>query len=218
VSEGARAIVLQDLDPQTGAPRAEMRVFVRDIGELCAALKIEGDPGLSGSYDLDQEDLATVGVLCMPPVQIDPRLRVMTSWHWLRDVPYLIHTGYELPLMLEGRKPLAAFTGERGSPWLEEARARFALPVQSGRLVERMVDAAAPGGLYNCAAPLIVRRLLYAVAGQQWRIDAYLDLWEGKAHGWSPAMERREGELLGYEDWQNDWWANHKRTMILTPG
>jgi hypothetical protein len=50
-----------------------------------------------------------------------------------------------------------------------------------------------------------IRRVLYALAGEEWRIDAYLQLWETfKKTGWTAEMEREEGTLLGYEDWQND--------------
>ncbi len=27
--------------------------------------------------------------------------------------------------------------------------------------------------------------------------------------GWSREKERRFGELLGYDDWQNDYWLSH---------
>jgi hypothetical protein len=47
--------------------------------------------------------------------------------------------------------------------------------------------------------------VLYALPGEEWRIDAYLQLWETfKKTGWTAEMEREEGTLLGYEDWQND--------------
>jgi hypothetical protein len=32
---------------------------------------------------------------------------MLHRWHRLCEVPYLIHIGYELPLLLEGRKKLA---------------------------------------------------------------------------------------------------------------
>jgi hypothetical protein len=41
------------------------------------------------------------------------------------------------------------------------------------------------------------------MAGQDWRIDAYFKLWETmKITGWTAALEREEGRLLGYKDWQ----------------
>jgi hypothetical protein len=50
------------------------------------------------------------------------------------------------------------------------------------------------------------RRVLYALPGEQWRIDAYLLLWKtAKEAGWNEGFERMEGSLLGYEDWENDF-------------
>jgi hypothetical protein len=49
------------------------------------------------------------------------------------------------------------------------------------------------------------RHALYALPGEVWRIDAYIAMWKQAAEsGWSEELERLEGHLLGYEDWQND--------------
>ena len=49
------------------------------------------------------------------------------------------------------------------------------------------------------------RRVLYALPSQQWRIDAYLLLYEtAEKSGWNEDLERMEGTLLGYEGWQNE--------------
>jgi hypothetical protein len=31
--------------------------------------------------------------------------------------------------------------------------------------------------------------------------------------GWNDTLERLEGMLYGYEDWQNDWWADYRRQL-----
>jgi hypothetical protein len=48
--------------------------------------------------------------------------------------------------------------------------------------------------------------VLYALLGEEWRIDAYILLWDvaGKS-GWNEGLERLEGRLLGYEVWQCDF-------------
>jgi hypothetical protein len=54
----------------------------------------------------------------------------------------------------------------------------------------------------------------FAIPDQDWRIDAYVRLAEnGCKNGWDDTHERRQGELLGYEDWQNDWWIENRRSL-----
>ena len=36
-------------------------------------------------------------------------------------------------------------------------------------------------------------------------MQAIIELMTGD-EPWSPALERRQGELLGYADWMNDYW------------
>ena len=49
------------------------------------------------------------------------------------------------------------------------------------------------------------RRVFYAQPGEEWRIDAYILMKKvAERSGWGEALERMEGSLLGYEDWQND--------------
>jgi hypothetical protein len=55
-----------------------------------------------------------------------------------------------------------------------------------------------------------IRRVLYALPGEEWRIDAYLLLWKtAEKSGWNERFARLEGTLLGYEDWQNDYHIEH---------
>jgi hypothetical protein len=49
------------------------------------------------------------------------------------------------------------------------------------------------------------RIVLYASKGHEWRINAYILLYQIAAKaGWSEGFERMQGSLLGYEEWQND--------------
>ena len=36
--------------------------------------------------------------------------------------------------------------------------------------------------------------------------------------GWNDTLERLEGMLYGYEDWQNDWWADYRRRKLSQYG
>lgn len=48
-----------------------------------------------------------------------------------------------------------------------------------------------------------LRRVLYARQTEAWRIDAYILLCHtAEVTGWNESLERAEGFLLGYEEWQ----------------
>ena len=54
------------------------------------------------------------------------------------------------------------------------------------------------------------RTVYYTPKGEEWRIPASKLIWHAasKSGGWNGHFERLEGMLFGYEDWQNDWWAD----------
>ncbi len=59
----------------------------------------------------------------------------------------------------------------------------------------------------------------FALPDEAWRIEAYQRLMEDPSRsGWTEAMERRLGELLGYEDWQNDYWADWRARLTSDAG
>jgi hypothetical protein len=120
-------------------------------------------------------------------------------WHALRNVPYLIHTGFELPLMLEGRKPLAAFCDS--AEWLKRELGIFDRFVKQERLVMRTI---AHGNMLE---------VYFALPGHEWRIDSYIQLCNSGASNWDDNHERQQGELLGYESWQNDWWIANRKSL-----
>ena len=45
----------------------------------------------------------------------------------------------------------------------------------------------------------------YTLPGHEWRVKALHELFDSPGP-WTAIHERRQGELLGYEDWQNDIW------------
>lgn len=123
----------------------------------------------------------------------------------LRQLPYLVHTNRELGLMLRGVKPLSYFmevVDHEPDICIRYWR-MFDRHVAAGRLIRREVIEAAPD-----RSELQCRKLLYALPGHEWRIEAMLLLVK-EPRGWSDDRERRFGELLGYEGWQNDYWLTH---------
>lgn len=111
------------------------------------------------------------------------------------------HEGRELELMLAGQKPLAMFVEivpyESGIIPDEE----FAPHVAAGRIVMREIFKTDPR-LPAHARDGRVRRVLYALPNEAWRIDAMLllfDVYEQQG-GWDAGLERMTGKLLGYSD------------------
>ena len=119
----------------------------------------------------------------------------------LRRLPYLVHTNRELGLMLRGVKPLAYFSDFAGAEpdCVKRYFRLFDRRVDAGRLFKREVIEADPR-----SPVLLIRRVFYFLPGHEWRVEAMLALL--RLHGaWTHDRERRFGELLGYEDWQNDY-------------
>jgi hypothetical protein len=199
---------LRAVDPALASIVHEARIDT-DRETLCTLLDIsleELPP--DACFELEPEDARAlvqhfqldfpVGDL---PVELHP-------WHPNDDLPYRVHTGRELALMLAGAKPLAVFVD--WDPSAEDERIfptrAFEPHVASGRLVKREVaQPPGPGALIVQGRPVGMRRVLYAVREEAWRIEAYLLLWAtAEKSGWNAGFERMEGSLLGYEDWQND--------------
>jgi hypothetical protein len=132
----------------------------------------------------------------------------LRSWHPNDDLPYKVHTGRELAMMLKQTKPLAVFCDDypkhRDLGVIPERE--FEPHARAGRIVKREhIEPPGPDAPVINGERIGSRRVLYALSGQEWRIDAYKRLWEtAKRTGWSEQLEREEGTLLGYEDWQND--------------
>ena len=125
-----------------------------------------------------------------------------------KECPYPLHTNRELGMMLRGEKPLAMFTDGYGH--FPDAVLRylrlFNRNVALGKFIKR-----------EYVVPTSYDRrflgwhtILYALPAEQWRIDAMIAL---RLDGnWSLDHERQEGHLLGYEEWQNDWWIGQFET------
>lgn len=120
----------------------------------------------------------------------------------LRALPYMVHTNRELGSMLRGTKPLAVFGWTEGHEMAVVSRylRMFDRHVANGRLLRRERV-----GPHSGVPQKLYRRISYALPGHEWRINVYEELWR-EPGAWTADHERKEGELLGYEDWQNDFW------------
>jgi hypothetical protein len=211
---GAHRFILQVRDPVTDCPILEARVSIDDLDALRGVLRFQDgeDPDFSGIYELDGEDLDALQRLTGLPFPRDLGPVQIVPWSGLREVPYLIHTEYELALMLEGRKPLAVFADAYPADWFDEWMARFDPYVADGRLVRRIVDRPFPKPRTSDGERFDgIRHVYVALPVEQWRIDAYIQLFDDSGRdGWGEVQERRQGLLLGYEEWQCDWWETYR--------
>ena len=104
-----------------------------------------------------------------------------------------------LELMVAGKKPLSMFVEPADSEFEYFPEEDFDFLVATGKLVKRVslepiVD---PSGKDSQ-----VRRVVYALSDEAWRIDAILlvqNLYVSLSPGWRPDLERIIGLLLGYD-------------------
>jgi hypothetical protein len=128
----------------------------------------------------------------------------LRSWSPHDGLPYRVHPNRELILMLSGEKPLSVLSGGiPASDSFEEIPEYLFDPyVESGAFAK--TDYCEPNPAKH---PYYkgMRFVLYALAHEAWRMDAYILMRNvaGKA-GWTDALTRLEGSLLGYAEWQND--------------
>jgi hypothetical protein len=192
-----RWFVLQAADAETGCPALEARFAVNDIALLRELLDADDASDFPAEYVLDDLSLKSIGTRFDVPFAAGGREVSLVPWHPLRELPYLVHTRFELALMREGRKPLVFADSPQ---WLELHVAPFARFVADGRITRRTVDR--PD----------VREIYFTLPGEEWRVDAYRDL--RTTTPWNEASERRQGKLLGYTDWENDCWVKWRAGLL----
>jgi len=214
-----RRFVLSALDADHGSPVFETMFVVdrpEELRELLGASAAD-DPELEGVYVLDSAELAAVCTRFS--VTFDPQSREvrLEPWHSLREVPYLIHMVYELPLLLEGRKQLAQMYYEY-PPERHPEEDFFDRYVEQG-VLHKEVELEPFAKPIRCKFGQIyegVRTAFYTPKGEEWRIEAWkLISKASRKSGWNENFERLTGMLYGYEDWQNDWWIEQFRKRGL---
>jgi hypothetical protein len=205
--------ILEAFDCDLWCPIAQTLFHVADIGALRSILGeiADEDPELRNSYHLNDEQLAAL--VARFNIRFDRRELKAANLviglfrrRRLSNAPYLIHTEYELPLLLDGRKKLARMS-DGYPPMTFDGEDRFDHWVAEGSLHKEEVlepfDAPVKGFVG-------VRTVYYTPQGEEWRIPASKLVWNAslKSGGWNEHFERLEGMLFGYEDWQNDWWID----------
>ena len=103
--------------------------------------------------------------------------------HLIDRAPYLIHTNYELLLLLDGRKKLTRMSQEF-PPFRFESEDRFDEWVERGALHRKEVMETFGEPIRQC---LDVRTVFYTLPGEAWRIPAMELIWNTsrKSGGWT---------------------------------
>ena len=216
MSSGAdEPLVLRLYDHRTRSLAREIAFEPADLAAVLRRLALEPDDLQPNAlFDLDPDEVAWLNAHCAQAID-SAAFHVQLGRGFLdADRPYRLHTGRELRMMLAGVKPLALFSDvleDDPSPWTFPEDV-FDPHVTAGTLVKR--EFVELGGVPPPHKG--VRVLLYALSAEAWRIDAYILLREaGRREGWSDALERMEGSLLGYASWQND--AHLERLRAARP-
>jgi hypothetical protein len=221
-----RQFVLQARDPDHGSPVFEARFPVTELDDLHVLIGVDADddPELEHSYILDAADTAAVAARF--GVAFDPEGREVHLWPWSkrwvgrrgRGIPYLVHTGFELSLLLEGRKQLADMS-DAYPPHSHFNEDKFDRYVTEGLLHKEVAyepfnERLEPYRIKNGRVFEGMRRVFYTRRGEEWRIPAYRLISDAaNKSGWNEDFERLQGVLFGYEAWQVDWWiANLRET------
>src|SRR5262249_39646812 len=141
MSDQPQRFILQAIHPDLGCPAFEAMFIVdrlEDLRELLGGAAGD-DPELQAHYCLEPAELAAIASRFDVPFDPAGREACLCRWTWRRDnVPYLVHTGFELPLMLDGHKPFARMGTDSYPPhkhWNEE---RFEHYVAQGLLYKEV--------------------------------------------------------------------------------
>jgi hypothetical protein len=215
--------LIEAFDLEQCCPVLQAMLPVNDLEALRAILdgSIDDDPELEWIYHLDDEQLAAIAAkfnVSFDAAQLDSKDLDIRLFRWRRridEMPYLAHTRYELPLLLDGPKKLARMVSFY-PPMTFEGEDRFDHWVAEGALHREEVIEAFDAPIQNFRGQTCLghRTVYYTPKGEEWRIPASKLIWHasGKAGGWNEYFERLEGMLFGYEDWQNDWWIKEGLT------
>ncbi|SKA13307.1 hypothetical protein SAMN02745126_03750 [Enhydrobacter aerosaccus] len=211
-----RRFILQAIHPDYGCPAFETLFTVDRLEELQSLLGegAKDDPDLRMHYRLEPEEAIAIAKRFAPGFEANGRVAYLDPWAGDRETPYLLHGGYELVLMLDGRKPFARMGTYRYPPERFPGEELFDVHVALGRLhKEVMVEPfLQPDGADGTGAGEGFRTVFYTLKGEEWRIPAWkLASKATGGEGWNDTLERLEGLLLGYEDWQNDWHIGQRR-------
>jgi hypothetical protein len=205
--------IIRAFDLERWCPVLEAKFEVPDQSVLQRILggPAADDPDLSAEYEIGPSEVAAINsqffVGFTPELlEIDAvEIFLFKRRASLQNAPYLIHTGYELPLLLDGRKKLARMYSEFPPHHEFAGEDKFDRWVHEGVLHKDVTNKPFKKPVGNIEG---IRTVRYAPKGEEWRIEADKLIWKASdlSGCWNEHFERLEGMLFGYQDWENDWW------------
>lgn len=215
--EAQHCFIFQALNPDQGASVLEAVFRTGALQELRALLgpRAEFDAEL---HDLYYPSVAETAIIAERfGAAFDPgghKVR-LHNIECRGRLPYLFHSGYELPLLLDGTKSFG-FEEHIYPPYRHEQEDLFDRHVATGSLYKEECLEPFDPPLRKKDGRIIegFRRVYYTRTGQEWRVRASKLLWStADKHRWDERCERIQSMLFGYEDWQTEWWLadNRKR-------
>lgn len=194
--------LLKFLAPETGCSAHEVR-FTAPVEDIAKFLDTDSNHLENHIFWLDDEALDQLSQMLAAALPRPDGEVMLCRPHPIDATPYLVHTNFELPLMLDGRKPLSVFLDAVSSESLAATRSHFNRHVEAGTVIERVVPLTMGGVDFT--------HVLYSLPGEEWRFEAYIELM-ARERPWTDEMERELGSLLGYSDAQCDWWINERNS------
>ena len=189
--------LIEAFDLERWCPVLQAMFPVDDLKALRAILAgaADGDPDLEKTYFLDDEELAVIIAtfnVSFDAAQLDCKDLEINLSRWQLSgrapyLPYLSHTGYELPLLLEGRKKLARMS-DLYPPMTFEGEDRFEHWVTKGVLHREEVNEPFDKPIQRRGQTYLGHRTVYYTPkGEEWRIQASKLIWDasGKSGGWN---------------------------------
>jgi hypothetical protein len=189
--------VLQKLDIATNCFLEQSLFSTKDVTTLSKITGVDSiEPGMS--FYLDADEFCLIADSYFVEIGRDAECGELICVSENFRIDPKSHTGRELLMMLSGDKPFAAFVDIHPSNSEDEIipETYFEEYVKSGRIlkfehIERQ----------NEKTTHSLRRVMYALPGNEWRVNAYLMIWKlAYKYGWNEGFEQIEGYLLGYED------------------
>ena len=199
---------LQKVDPSSGFVLNELSCGPYFLDDVSAASGISVEEMRTENFlILDSDELFKINKLFGTDFDPGDNDACLFAWSASDGLPYRVHAGREIMLLMSGRKQLATFAGI-----FPENEAMVEIPdhlidklVENGRFVKVEYCELNPVGNNYYRG---MRYVLVSPKNESWRINAYILLQKTAGMvGWSEPLTRLQGSLLGYSDQENDEYA-----------
>jgi hypothetical protein len=196
------ALIVDVYDDELCFPSLSYKFPSNTIDALKPQPSIYKDLVKFGRVLIDAGEFKITNELLKGGIPIQAKYYGIRNWtSELNNIPYAIHTGFELPLLLSGRKKLGWLNIE---PWDGEfendRRACFERCVAQGILGKQEDLFESERGK--------VGTIYYFPIDEAWRVPSLqlIRKASGECGGWNEVFERMEGMLMGYGKAENDAW------------